>query len=230
MLSNILNDINTLLLPVVCFGCNAQLLRGERHLCTFCRNQIPFTDFNFKEENSVDRIFYGQTNIKKASSFLLFTQIGMVKNLIHNLKYKNQEQIGVFIGEWYGQIIAENGFLKNIDYVIPVPIHSKKLKKRGYNQVTKFGTSIAKHLDAKFLDTVLIKTANTKTQTKKNRFKRWQQQKNLYELTDPLLLSNKKILLLDDVITTGATMETCAKTLQEATGVTIYIASMAVVL
>ncbi|WP_298504158.1 ComF family protein [uncultured Maribacter sp.] len=229
-LPNILNDINTLLFPIVCFGCNARLNRGEKHLCTVCRNQIPLTDFTFNEENPVDRIFYGRINIKKASSFLYFTEIGIVKNLIHNLKYKNQEQIGVFIGEWYGQILAENNFLKDIDYIIPVPLHSKKLKKRGYNQVTKFGKSLAKYLNAIFLDTILIKTENTKTQTKKGRLRRWHEQKNLYHLTNPLVLANKKILLLDDVITTGATMEICAKTLQEAPGVTIYITSMAVVL
>lgn len=214
----------------MCFGCNARLNRGEKHLCTVCRNQIPLTDFNFNEENATDRIFYGRINIKKASSFLLFTEIGIVKNLIHNLKYKNQEQIGAFIGNWYGQILVENNFLTDIDYVIPVPLHDKKLKKRGYNQVTLFGKCLAEHLNTTYLDTVLVKTANTKTQTKKGRISRWQSQKKLYALNNPSILKNKKILLVDDVITTGATMEICATALQEVSGVTIYISSMAIVL
>ncbi len=229
-LPNILNDINTLLLPIVCFGCNARLNRGEKHLCTICRNQIPLTEFTFNEENAVDRIFYGIINVKKASSFLLFTEIGIVKNLIHNLKYKNQKQIGSFIGDWYGQILVENNYLKDIDYIIPVPLHPKKKRKRGYNQVSLFGENLAKHLNTTFLEGVLIKTANTKTQTKKGRINRWQSSKKLYELTDTSILENKNVLLIDDVITTGATMEICAKALQETRNITIYVCSMAVVL
>ncbi len=214
----------------MCFGCNARLNRGEKHLCTICRNQIPLTEFTFNEENAIDRIFYGIINVKKASSFLLFTEIGIVKNLIHNLKYKNQKQIGSFIGDWYGQILVENNYLKDIDYIIPVPLHPKKKRKRGYNQVSLFGENLAKHLNTTFLEGVLIKTANTKTQTKKGRINRWQSPKKLYELTDTSILENKNVLLIDDVITTGATMEICAKALQKTRNITIYVCSMAVVL
>ncbi|MGB5498665.1 MAG: ComF family protein [Maribacter sp.] len=228
-LSNILNDIISILLPRVCFGCNARLNRGEYHLCTVCRNQLPLTEYSFNVENAVDRIFFGRNTIKKANSFLFFIENGIVKNLIHHLKYRNQEQIGRFLGDWHGQIIAENNFIDKIDYVIPVPLHRKKLKKRGYNQVSGFGKRLAHHLNAEFLENALIKTANTKTQTKKGRIGRWQNNKALYILNDPLQLENKNILLVDDVITTGATMEICAHTLQEAKGVTLYITSMAVV-
>lgn len=214
---------------MACFGCNARLNRGEKFLCTVCRHQLPLTEYNFNVENGVDRIFYGRINIKKASSFLFFTDHGIVKNLIHHLKYKNQEQIGDFLGEWYGQIIKENGFLEKIDFVIPVPLHKKKLKKRGYNQVALFAEKLALHLDAKFLEHGLIKTANTRTQTKKSRLNRLQENRLLYEAGDIDKLKNKKILLVDDVITTGATMEICAQTLKNIEGTTIYIASMAVV-
>lgn len=149
--------------------------------------------------------------------------------MIHHLKYRNQEQIGAFLGDWHGQIIAENNYLDKIDYVIPVPLHHKKLKKRGYNQVSEFGKQLAHHLNAEFLENALIKTANTKTQTKKGRIGRWHNNKALYMLNDPLHLLNKNILLVDDVITTGATMEICANTLHEVQGVTIFITSMAVV-
>ncbi len=214
----------------MCFGCNARLNRGEKHLCTICRNQIPLTEFTFNVENAVDRIFYGRINIKKASSFMFFSEIGIVKNLIHNLKYKNQEQIGTFIGDWYGQILTENGELNNIDYIIPVPLHPKKKRKRGYNQVSLFGERLAKHLNTTFLENILIKTANTKTQTKKRRINRLQGNKKLYTLANTSVLQNKNILLIDDVITTGATIEICAKTLLETPGITIYVCSMAVVL
>lgn len=228
-LSNIINDVNTLLFPLVCFGCNAQLTRGEKLLCTVCRHQLPLTDYNFNDENPVDRIFYGRINIKKANSFLFFNNRGAVKNIIHYLKYKNQEQIGAFLGDWFGQIVKENNYLKDIDYVIPVPLHRKKLKKRGYNQTANFAKRVAFHIGANYLDNILVKTANTKTQTKRNRLSRWYDNRSLYQVTDKGLLKNKKILLLDDVITTGATMEICAMPLYNIEGTEIYIASMAVV-
>jgi len=178
---------------------------------------------------SIDRIFYGRIRIKKASSFLFFTENSIVQRLIHHLKYKNQQQIGVFLGEWYGQILKENQFLTEIDVVIPVPLHYKKLKKRGYNQVAQFAKCLAHYLEADYWDDALLKTANTKTQTAKNRIGRWQENKALYTLSDASKLKNKNILLVDDVITSGATMEICAKALHEAEGIAIYITSMAVV-
>lgn len=228
-LTNVINDINSILVPIVCFGCNVHLNRGEQHLCTVCRNSMPLTDYTFNEENTLDRIFYGRIHIKKASSFLFYTENGIVQQLVHHLKYKNQEQIGVFLGDWYGQVLKQNGYLNDIDIVIPVPLHKKKMKQRSYNQVALFSEQIAFHLGAAYIDNLLIKTANTKTQTTKSRIGRWQDNKALYQLTDAGLLQNKKVLLLDDVITSGATMEICAKALQEAEGITIYIASMAVV-
>ncbi len=228
-LSNILIDINTVLLPRVCFGCNVHLNRGEYLICTVCRNDLPLTDYNFNEENAVDRTFYGRINIKKASSFLFFTENCLVKTLIHHLKYKNQEEIGKFLGDWYGQVLMEDLGLEKIEYVIPVPLHPKKLRKRGYNQVTKFGQRLAHHLNAEYLENILIKTANTKTQTKKGRLGRWSDDTGLYKLTDAYLLKNKKVLLVDDVITTGATIEICGETLKQVDGLTLYVASMAVV-
>ncbi|UWX54762.1 hypothetical protein NYZ99_18440 [Maribacter litopenaei] len=136
-------------------------------MCTVCRHQLPLTDYTFNEENPVDRIFYGRINIKKASSFLHFTDQGIVKNLIHNLKYKNQEQIGEFTGSWYGQIISENNYLPKIDYVIPVPLHWRKLRKRGYNQTALFAQQLAKKIGSEYLDHIMIKTANTRIRDQK---------------------------------------------------------------
>lgn len=216
-------------MPKVCFGCNAHLSGGEQHLCTVCRNQIPLTEYTFNAENAVDRIFYGRINIKKASSFLFFSETGIVKNLIHYLKYRNQEQIGDFLSDWYGQTLKEDLLNKTIHAVVPVPLHKKKLRQRGYNQVALFARKIAHHLGAEYIDDVLVKTSNTKTQTRKGRIARWQANKALYTLTYTSELENKNVLLVDDVITTGATMELCAKALKEAKGINIYLTSIAVV-
>ncbi len=226
--SKIINDINSILLPPVCFGCNAQLSGGEHLLCTVCRHDLPLTDYNFDEENPVDRIFYGRVPIQKAASFLLFSEVGMVKNLLHYLKYKNQEIVGDFIGDWFGHTIKQNKNLK-IDLVIPVPLHPKKRKKRGYNQVSLFGQKLASHLGSNFREDVLVKTRNTRTQTKKSRFARWTNSQELFVVQNHHNLNGKHILLVDDVITTGATIEACAQALLKIPNVKIYLATMAVV-
>ena len=228
-LSNIVNDINTIMMPRLCFGCNVRLYRGEQHICTVCRNELPLTEFNYSEENAVDRIFYGRIKIKKAASLLYFEEEGIVKNLIHYLKYKNQEPIGIFLGDWMGQQLKHDDALYPIDVVIPVPLHRIKLRKRGYNQVARFAQRIAYHLGADYQATALKKNANTKTQTKKNRFYRWSETKELYTLTNPSDMKHKRILLVDDVVTTGATLEACATALKQAEGTEVFIATMAVV-
>lgn len=228
-LPNIINDLNTVLLPHVCFGCNARLYRGEQILCTPCRDQIPLTEFNFSEENSLDRTFYGRIDIEKASSFLFFNDIGVVKNLIHYLKYKNQPQIGLFLGDWYGSLLKKDKGLPIIDMVLPVPMHPKKLKKRGYNQVEGFGKRLAYHLKAAYCDDILIKSTHTQTQTQKSRIFRWQHQSPSFAITKTHTLAYKKILLVDDVVTTGATLEACAKAINDEMNATIYIATMAMV-
>ena len=197
---------------------------------------VPFVEMichspitTLTKKTPIDRIFYGRINVKKASSFLFFTENGIVKQLIHHLKYKSQEQIGTFLGDWYGQILKSDKALGVIDAVVPVPLHKKKLKKRGYNQVEKFGQRVAFHLNTEYVDGILVKTADTKTQTTKGRLGRWQGDKALYTLADSHYFKNKNVLLVDDVITSGATMEIAAKALLETEGISVQMTSMAVV-
>jgi len=228
-LAKIINEINNILLPRACFGCNAQLFRGEHVLCAVCRHDVPLTDYNYLEENAVDRIFYGRIPIKKAASFVYFSKNGLVKNVLHWLKYKNQEQIGGFFGDWCGTLLKESGQLKDIDVVVPVPLHPKKLKKRGYNQVALFARHVAQHIGADYCDNWLIKTKNTKTQTKKGRQTRWETSKDAFTLDFSKNISYTRVLLVDDVITTGATIESCAQALLQVKGLEVYVLSMAVV-
>lgn len=225
----VLNDINSILFPPVCFGCEKRLSLGEVILCTYCRHDLPLTYYTFNEENAIDRLFYGRVSIEKAISFLEFSDTGMVKNLLHYLKYKNQESVASFIGDWFGQEIIKNG-TPEIDFVIPVPLHQKRLKKRGYNQVTLLAKKLTQHLNAHFRDDVLIKKKNTPTQTKKDRFARWINNQDLFAVQNYQDLNGKNILLVDDVITTGATIEACAHAILKATNAKIYVATMATVL
>ena len=198
-------------------------------LCALCRDEIPITDHNYSTENAVDKAFYGRVRVKKGAAFLYFEEKGMVKNLIHHLKYKGQKQIGSFLGDWFGSRLKAGQDHLEIDLVIPVPLHPKKRRKRGYNQVEDFGRKLAAHLGAEYADSILSKRRHTPTQTTKSRWHRWKYQQDEYMVDRPDLIHGKRILLVDDVITTGATLESCTKALQEARDVQVYLGAMACV-
>lgn len=228
--TTILKDITNVLLPRVCFGCTTPLLARESTLCTVCRHDLPLTHHNFSEENVVDRIFYGRVPIHKAAAFVFFTKQGIVQNLLHALKYKNQEQIGVFFGAWCAAVLEKDQGLQDIDMVVPIPLHPKKQKRRGYNQVTLFARSIAEMLGVECREDILQRVVHTKTQTQKDRHKRWENIKAAFQCPSKILLKDKHVLLVDDVITTGATIEACARVLLQQGTPRVSVLSIAVAL
>lgn len=214
--------------PKVCYACNNLLHDNELYICTTCRHDLPVTDFHFNQDKTVENIFYGRCQIEKATALLWFEKKGITQRLIHNLKYRGFEEIGQFLGDWLGNELNSSGYYKNIDAVIPVPLHKKKQRKRGYNQVTIFGKQIAKALQAEFMEDVLIKTTNTNSQVHKNRISRWFNNPEVFKASNIEKIANKHILIVDDLITTGATLESCILVLQKAPHVKISIATMAV--
>ncbi len=227
--SNIVIDVSSILFPRLCFGCNVRLYRGEQILCTFCRNQMPLTEYSFNDENPIDRIFYGRIDVVKASSLLFYEDKGIVRNLIHNLKYKDQEQIGAFLGNWMGKLLKEDEGLEPVDGVVPVPLHRSKQRKRGYNQVDAFASRLAFHLGAAFKPIMLKKNRNVRTQTRKTRGFRFLGKEALYVPNESDLSSPAHLLLVDDVVTTGATLEACVRALQKVGEVRVSVATMACV-
>lgn len=223
-----LKSIINLFFPKVCYTCHELLNDNELDLCTNCRNNLPVTDFHFNDDDTVLKIFYGRVKIENATALLRFEKKGMVQQLIHGLKYKGQEPIGVFLGDWLGCELATIEAYNDIDLVIPVPLHKKKLKKRGYNQVAKFAQHIAEALNVLYADDVLLKVTNTNSQTLKNRLARWTNNDELFMLQNKNSIANKHILLVDDLITTGATMEACITVLQQAENIKISVAAMAI--
>ncbi|MFK8059401.1 MAG: ComF family protein, partial [Polaribacter sp.] len=211
----------------LCINCDNQLLDNEADLCTFCRHDLPLTNFTSYEDNKVTRIFDGRFAIEKAYALLFFRKEGITKKIIHELKYKGNEKVGVFIGNWLGEMLKENQHFSEIDVIIPVPLHPKKLKERGYNQVTKFGERLSFYLQKPLVETVLERTSTSKTQTFKARYERFTNNDTKFQIKNTSTLKNKHILLIDDVITTGATLEACAKELQKAEGVKISVLTMA---
>lgn len=222
-----LNDLFHLFYPKLCANCEQQLVQNETVICTFCRHDLPLTNFTDYTENKVSKIFYGRVSIEKAYSLLFFRKKGITKKLIHELKYKGNEEIGVFFGNWLGELLAENKKFADIDCIIPVPLHPKRKKERGYNQVHKFGVYLSEHLNIQLIENKLIRDSSSKTQTFKSRFERFSDLETKFFLNDVSFFENKHVLLIDDVITTGATIEACAKELQKTPEIKISILTIA---
>lgn len=229
LITKMLSALVDLFFPLVCHICKLQLTDNEASLCTTCRHNLPVLNFNTTQEDAIKKLLYGRAKIENGAALFSFEKKGSVQQLIHQLKYKNQQDLGVFLGDWLGEALSKNEAYKNIDIVIPVPLHKKKLKRRGYNQVTKFGQQIAKALQAEYVDNVLIKVTNTASQVNKSRFARWSTNTQLFAMHNNTQINNKHILLVDDIVTTGATLEACIAVLNKADHVKISVATMAIV-
>ncbi len=171
--------------------------------------------------------FYGKIPLEFAASLLYFHKKGIVQEMIHKLKYKGHEEIGETLGNWYAEELKNIAQIKSVDMIISVPLHPKKLRERGYNQVTKFGESLSNELSIPFNDKVLIRTVYSKTQTRKNLLGRTDVIENIFDVTFSEAHHNKHFLLIDDVITTGSTLEACSRALLKIPGAKISIVSMA---
>ncbi|MBT8260204.1 MAG: ComF family protein [Bacteroidia bacterium] len=199
--------------PKICYACNNVLTDNENGICTVCRHELPVTNYHLEDNNQVEKVFFGRVKIIHATSLFWFQKKGMVQQLLHNLKYRGHEEIGKILGQWLGYELKNSSKFKDIDLVIPVPLHKSRQRKRGYNQVAKFAQEIANQLDALYVDYILVKTIPTKTQVFKTRFSRWDDSKAMFNLKHSEELKGKHILLVDDIITTGATIESCANVL-----------------
>ncbi|MCH4822205.1 ComF family protein [Gramella lutea] len=222
------HDFVNLLYPTVCHICEAELLKNEKFLCINCLHDLPVTNYHLDNDNPVKKVFYGRVKIENAASLLHFRKKSGVQQLIHDLKYKGHNKISNYLGRWYGTELLQTDWSKSIDLVIPVPLHRSKLKKRGFNQVEGFGREIATMINAEYVDNILIKTNSTQTQTLKDRISRWGQIQETLEVQKIEKASGKHILLVDDLVTTGATLEACSNKLLEIPGVKLSIATMAI--
>ena len=217
-----------LFFPRVCHLCDKPLLNGEEIICIKCRHELPVTNFSHYNDNPVKKVFYGRVAVENATALLHFQKRGNVQKLIHKLKYKGQQEIGIFLGKWAGEELINCQQFNKVDMVIPVPLHQKKLKIRGYNQVAGFGKEIAFSLQVPYVDDVLVKKSFSTTQTLKERLSRWGNIEETFVIKDSQKIKGKHLLLVDDLITTGATLEACARTLEQAENIKISVATMAI--
>ncbi len=222
-----LKDIFYIFYPNLCVNCVVTLLQSETYLCTTCRNELPIIDDKEHINVTLLSTFYGKVLVESVRSFLYYQKHGITQKIIHQLKYKNQPEIGVLIGKWFGSQLKQSGVFSNIDYIVPVPLHKVKLKKRGYNQLTEFGKAISTILNIEYKPGILVRSSIDTTQTFKQRFERFSDTKTIFKLIDIEIFENKHILLIDDVITTGATLVSCSKELLKAENIRISIATIA---
>lgn len=216
-----------LFFPPSCAGCKTVLITNENVICTNCRHEMPLTQHHLNPENEAFKKFYGRIPVEQVSALLYFHKKGIVQELIHSLKYRGQEAIGTVLGEWYAEELKNHHLLQTVDAVIPVPLHPKKLRERGYNQVTEFGNALAKSLHIPVNTTILFRQVYSKTQSQKNRLGRTEGIDSVFDVAFSERDHNQHFLLIDDVITTGATLEVCAKALLKIPGAKISIVCMA---
>ena len=223
-----LNDFIALFYPDLCLVCGNNLLKHEECICTTCLHKTPKTNCFKQKENEVSKIFWGRSKLENAAALFTFNKDGNAQKLIHTLKYEEGKNVGIFLGEQLGFAIKESEFFNNIDIVIAVPLHPKKQKLRGYNQSAYLAKGIKEVLSVPINKKSLLRIENTDSQTRKKRFSRWENMMNSFDLKNSNKLMDKHILLVDDVVTTGATLEACAQKLLEIKGVKVSIVTIAV--
>ncbi|MBW6491310.1 MAG: ComF family protein [Lentimicrobium sp.] len=227
MIKEYFQDLISLFYPRICLACGNTLYKNEHMLCFSCLYHLPKTNFHQFEDNAVARQFWGKIDFSSAASCYYFSKGSKVQHLVHQLKYKGYKEIGSYIGELYGKELKNSPLFNSISVVIPVPLHPRKQAKRGYNQAEWFAIGLAESMKAELDTTTLIRAHSSETQTRKTRFRRWENVKEIFQLTDPQRLAGKHILLVDDVITTGSTLEAAGHELKKTPDIKISVASIA---
>ncbi|MVM29900.1 ComF family protein [Spirosoma sp. HMF4905] len=211
-------DFIDLLFPILCLGCKNSLSANERVLCTACRISLPETGQHMEpyDQNHLNK-FAGKVPIQFLASYLYFTKAGVVQNLIHSFKYKGQKEAAKELANWYGhQLKSECKQLEDIDVIVGVPLHKSRFQQRGYNQADWIAEGLAEALDVPMRTDLLIRNEFKESQTRKNRLERWENVKTVFAVLNSELVCNKNIVIADDVLTTGATIEACAIELLKA--------------
>lgn len=215
-----------LFFPHNCVGCGNDIIDEDNFLCLVCINELPHTNFALHANNPVEKIFWGRVPVTSAMSEFYFSKASIIQNLIHEFKYRGNKKVGHYLGNLMGKsLLNSNRFM--VDAIIPIPLFQKKEMKRGYNQAEILCKGISDMLNAPVVTRNVIRIIHTETQTKKGRSERWQNVEKTFSIKEPQSLVGKHILLVDDVITTGATLEACSMEILKIPNVRLSIATLA---
>ena len=206
---SIISDFISLFFPRCCLGCAEALVKGEDILCTHCLAELPKTNYHLQATNPIEDRLFGRIKLKHAWAFLKFRKSGIVQHLLHQLKYNNHPEVGVRIGMLFGRELRKQGLENEFDLIVPVPLHNSRKRKRGYNQSAKFAEGLSNSLGIPWDESISVRKKRTSTQTRKSKLDRWENVKDVFGVDVAEKVFNKRILLVDDVITTGATLEAC---------------------
>ncbi|MDR1672490.1 MAG: ComF family protein [Bacteroidales bacterium] len=213
--------------PNLCFCCTTDLKYGEQYICGHCLYDLPVTGFYRERGNPVEQMFWGRVLVEYATANYFYKKGNRIQTLIHQVKYHGQKEIGEFLGREMGKNLRASAFAE-VDMVVPVPLHPEKFRKRGYNQSEWIAAGVCKEID-KPLDTrTLVRRHAADSQTRRKRYERWENVMAGFGLTVPDALSGKHVLLIDDVITTGATLEACIHALQYTADTKVSVATLAI--
>lgn len=222
-----LSSFLSLLFPRCCVVCGGPLARGEECLCTMCNINLPRTDYHLRKDNPVEKMFWGKIPLEHATSFFFYRKGSDFRQILHQLKYGGQKGIGAIMGRYMAAELLESGFFEGVDVILPVPLHKKKQQIRGYNQSEWIARGIAAVTGISIDMESVVRQKNTETQTRKSFFERWENVEGIFQLHHAESLSGKHILIVDDVLTTGATTVECASCLAEIEGIRISILTLA---
>jgi ComF family protein len=213
--------------PRCCLGCQKTLLQDENRLCLHCFTHLPETNYHLFQDNPINYMFLGRVKVELAAALLFYKKGNMTQHILHHFKYKGDKEIGEILGYYYGQKLQQAEPYKAIDLILPIPLHPKKEQKRGYNQSEWLAKGLSHAMQIPYYNNILIRSTFTDTQTKKSRFSRWTNVKEVFQVIQPDILQHKHILLCDDVLTTGATMEAAITKLIEVKGVKVSVVGLA---
>ncbi|MBS1654679.1 MAG: ComF family protein [Bacteroidetes bacterium] len=226
VLKEIKESVLNLFFPHVCAGCGSDLLDIQNSLCLKCIDNMPQTHFHLHADNPVEKHFWGRIAVSTATSQYYFTKESLMQHLMHQLKYKGNKELGLFLGRLIGSQLLQTDRFLGIDALVPLPLFPAKERKRGYNQATVLCEGISAEMNVPVWKDVVIRTEHTETQTKKSRVERWQNMEGKFELVNSEKLQNKHLLLVDDVVTTGATLEACGYELLKPDNTKLSIATL----
>lgn len=223
----LINDFMSLIYPRHCEACGNNLFAHEQFLCNVCKLNLPKSNYHCTIDSELGRTFSGRVPLVNAGSYYLYEKSGKIQKILHSIKYEEQKELGEHLGLMYGSDLAKQESFKEVELIMPVPLHKKKLSARGFNQSEWFAKGLAKSLEKEMDVSSLERVVDTATQTKKRKFQRWENVEGIFKLTPEAKLANKHVLLVDDVITTGATIEACWMALRHVPGIKVSVASIA---